>query len=119
MREETCCYHMGYFQLAATVLLYAPSHRQGSTYHDLCYTCHGAMAGMRNKQSEVNIFLIFTDPLHENYIQCLIIINKNMLSVLLNITYNMVIFIHCITKYNWMCNRCKNILNKETCMLIQ
>ena len=28
---------MGYsFQLAARVLLYAPSHRQDSTYHSLC-----------------------------------------------------------------------------------
>ena len=25
--------------------LYAPSHRQDSIYHDLCYTCHGALAG--------------------------------------------------------------------------
>ena len=32
MREETRC-HMGYsFQLTARVLLYAPSHRQDSTY---------------------------------------------------------------------------------------
>ena len=27
------------------VLLYAPSHRQDSTYHGLCYTSHGALAG--------------------------------------------------------------------------
>ena len=26
------------FRLTARVLLYAPSHRQNSTYHDLCYT---------------------------------------------------------------------------------
>ena len=37
VREETCCRHMGYsFQLAARVLLYAPSHRQDNTYHSLC-----------------------------------------------------------------------------------
>ena len=30
------------------VLLYAPSHRQDSTYHSLCYTSHGALAGTRN-----------------------------------------------------------------------
>ena len=42
-------HHMGYaFWLAAGVLLYAPSHRQESTYHDLCYTNHGALAGTRN-----------------------------------------------------------------------
>ena len=30
-REETCCHHISYsFQLAARVLLYAPSHRQES-----------------------------------------------------------------------------------------
>ena len=34
-RKETCCCHyMGYsFQLAARNLLYAPFHRQNSTYH--------------------------------------------------------------------------------------
>ena len=48
VRKETCC-HMGYsFRLTARVLLYAPSHRQDSTYHVLCYTSHGALAGTRN-----------------------------------------------------------------------
>ena len=38
-REETHCRHMGYsFQLTEMVLLYAPSHRQDSTYHSLWYT---------------------------------------------------------------------------------
>ena len=27
---------------------YAPSYRQDSTYHGLCYTSHGALAGTRN-----------------------------------------------------------------------
>ena len=36
------------FRLTARVLLYAPSHRQASTYHGLCYTSRGALAGMRN-----------------------------------------------------------------------
>ena len=36
------------FQLTARVLLYAPSHRQDSTYHSLCYTSCGAQAGTRN-----------------------------------------------------------------------
>ena len=49
MREETRCHHMGYsFRLAARVLLYASSHRQDNTYHDLCYTSRGALAGTRN-----------------------------------------------------------------------
>ena len=39
-REETRCHHyMGYFfRLAARGHIYAPSHRQDSTYHGLCYT---------------------------------------------------------------------------------
>ena len=49
VREETRCRHLGYsFWLAARVLLYAPSHRQDSTYHSLCYTSRGALAGTRN-----------------------------------------------------------------------
>ena len=49
VRKETCCRHIGYsYRLTARVLLYAPSHRQNSTYHSLCYTSHGALGGMRN-----------------------------------------------------------------------
>ena len=49
VRKETHCHHIGYsFQLTARVLLYAPSHRQGSTYQSLCYTSCGALAGTRN-----------------------------------------------------------------------
>ena len=45
VRKETRCRHIGYsFRLAARVLLYAPSHRQDSTYHGLCYTSRGALA---------------------------------------------------------------------------
>ena len=36
------------FLLAARFLLYVPSHRQDSTYHGLCYTSRGALAGTRN-----------------------------------------------------------------------
>ena len=37
--KETRGHHIGYsFQLTAKVLFYAPSHRQDSTYHSLCYT---------------------------------------------------------------------------------
>ena len=39
VKKETRCSHIGYyFRLTARVLLYAPSHRQDSTYHGLCYT---------------------------------------------------------------------------------
>ena len=49
-REKAhCCHYMGYFfHLAARDLLYAPSHRQDSTYHSRCYTSRGALAGTRN-----------------------------------------------------------------------
>ena len=49
VRKETRCRHIGYsFRLTARVLLCAPSHRQDSTYHGLCYTSRGALAGTRN-----------------------------------------------------------------------
>ena len=49
VRKETRCRHIGnYFRLTARVLLYAPSHRQDSTYHSLCYTSRGPLAGTRN-----------------------------------------------------------------------
>ena len=40
VRRETRCS----YRLTARVLLYAPSHRQDSTYHGLCYTSRGALA---------------------------------------------------------------------------
>ena len=49
VRKKPRCPHIGYsYRLTARVLLYAPSHRQDSTYHSVCYTSHGALAGMRN-----------------------------------------------------------------------
>ena len=49
VRKETRCRHIGYsLRLTTRVLLYAPSHRQDSTYHGLCYTSRGALAGTRN-----------------------------------------------------------------------
>ena len=49
VRKETRCRHIGYsYRLAARVLLYAPPHRQDSTYQGLCYTSRGALAGTRN-----------------------------------------------------------------------
>ena len=32
--------------------LYAPSHRQDSKYHILCYSSRGALAGMRNSSMD-------------------------------------------------------------------
>ena len=49
VRKETRCRHIGYsYRLTAKVILYAPSHRQDNTYHVLCYTSRGALAGTRN-----------------------------------------------------------------------
>ena len=49
VRKETRCRHIGYsYRLTARVLLYEPSHRQDNTYHGLCYTSRGALAGTRN-----------------------------------------------------------------------
>ena len=49
MRKDTHCRHIGYsYRLTAKVLLYAPSLRQDNTYHGLCYTSRGALAGTRN-----------------------------------------------------------------------
>ena len=49
VRKETRCRHIGYsYRLTARVLLYAPFHRQDNTYHGLCYTSHGSLAGTRN-----------------------------------------------------------------------
>ena len=46
VRKETRFCHIGYsYRLAARVLLCVLSHRQDNTYHGLCYTCRGALAG--------------------------------------------------------------------------
>ena len=58
-RKETRCRHNGYsFRLTARVLLYAPSHRQDNTYHGLCYTSRGALAGTRNYATRMQYILI-------------------------------------------------------------
>ena len=57
VRNETRCHHIGYsYRLAARVLLYAPSHRQDNTYHGLCYTSRGALAGspVRMRMSKIS-----------------------------------------------------------------
>ena len=49
VRKETRCHHIGYsYRLTARALLHAPSHIQDNTYHGLCYTSRGALAGTRN-----------------------------------------------------------------------
>ena len=48
------------FPISSKGFLYASSHRQDDTYHGLCYTSRGALAGMRNSSM---------GPLHEESIQ--------------------------------------------------
>ena len=61
VRKETRCRHIGYsYRLTARVLLYAPSHRQDNTYHSLCYTSCGALAGTRNSSMDEK-YEYFTD----------------------------------------------------------
>ena len=68
VRKETRCRHIGYsYRLTARVLLYAPSHRQDSTYHGLCYTSRGALAGTRNVTRERNV--LFNDALNTFYLR--------------------------------------------------
>ena len=40
------------FPINSNGFLYAPSHRQDSTNHGLCYTSHGALAGTRNRSDD-------------------------------------------------------------------
>ena len=61
VRKETRSRHIGYsYRLTARVLLCAPSHRQDDTYHGLCYTSRGSLAGTRNSSM---------GPLHEGSIR--------------------------------------------------
>ena len=55
MREKTCCRnYIGYsFRLAAWVILCASSHRQDNTYHDICYTSRGALAGSAHQRDNI------------------------------------------------------------------
>ena len=66
VRKETRCRHMGY---SARVLLYAPSHRQENTYHGLCYTSRGALAGTRNSSmgKRKDMFYLTTHSTHFIY----------------------------------------------------
>ena len=41
------------FSISSKGLLYAPFHRQDNTYHSLCYTSRGALAGTRNSSVDL------------------------------------------------------------------
>ena len=46
--------HRLLFLINRRVILNAPSHRQDSTYHIICYTSRGALAGTRNRSMGMN-----------------------------------------------------------------
>ena len=53
-------------RLTARVLLYAPPHRQDSTYHSLCYTySRGAQAGTRNSSMGLEIITNLDDQVED------------------------------------------------------
>ena len=55
-REETRCRNMdNVFRLAASVLLYASSHRQDNAYHGICCTSRGVLAGTRNSSMDHSV----------------------------------------------------------------
>ena len=65
MREETHCHHYMGYSLAARILLHAPSNRQDSTYHGLCYTSGGALAGTIYEERLHTNQLFFFHTQHE------------------------------------------------------
>ena len=59
--------HRLLYPITTRVLLYAPSHRQDSTYHGLCYTSRGALAGTKYiLWKEGNV--LFNDTLNTFYL---------------------------------------------------
>ena len=76
VRKETRCRHIGYsYRLTARVLLFAPSHRQDTTYHGICYTSRGALVGTRNSLSmngsnECDLCGHGTRHFHPSYTAC-------------------------------------------------
>ena len=64
VRITRCC-HIGYsFRIAARFVLYAPSHRQDSAYHDLCYNTRGAMGGTINVCVYVCMYVLMYDYIY-------------------------------------------------------
>ena len=80
---------VGYsFLLAARVLLYAPSHKQNSTYHGLCHTeltrYHGTSSRSYTDRDNVNIVNSLNQHNHKKRIQLI----NNIKIYLFNVTRN-------------------------------
>ena len=107
VREKTCWRHISYsFQLTARVLLYAPSHRQDSTYHSLCYTSRGALAGTRK-----SLMCRSDDPSHhermllpQSYISLLGAYNAILTDIYDFCRFNLTIIPHFIFELLSVCN---------------
>ena len=110
VKKVTRCRHIGYsFRLTARVLLYAPSHRHDSTYHGLCYTSRGALAGTRNSSM---------GPPHEGSIRRPIAPWANALATELHLAprYREKTGLHCTTHHSLFTKSLHNMLEKRTCM---
>ena len=46
------------FPISSKVFLYAPSHRQDSTHHSVCYTSRRVLAGTRNTLYGISIQML-------------------------------------------------------------
>ena len=104
VRKETRCRHIGYyFRLAARVLSYAPSHRQDSTYHGLCYTSREALAGTSNSSM---------GPPHEGSIRRPIAPWANALTTELHLAPYRMIHSMLNIYFTWMALIRRNILNR-------
>ena len=89
VRKETRCRHIGYScRLAAMVLSYAPSHRQDRTYHGLCHTSRGALAGTRNSYCHYRVcmYVWFLCPL-QYYLTSIFKARKEMFYLTTHSTY--------------------------------
>ena len=75
--------------LAASGLLYAPSHRQDSTYHGICYTNHGALAAMKN--SLIFFFFFFCSCHVKWFIFKNELIDKKIIIITTNVNLLMVL----------------------------
>ena len=65
--------------------IYIPSHRQDNTYHSLCYTSCGALAGTRNSSKGPQ----FSYKLHQNKHGS---VNNEMLMTVINYYFSMTAF---------------------------
>ena len=60
--------HRLLLSINSKVFLYAPSHRQYSTYHSLCYTSRGALAGTRNSSMGYTANTFISHPIANIFI---------------------------------------------------